>query len=313
MRIYFSAALPCVLRAGGAPAGFLNGNKLFADADRILAEFLPADGDLLPLSFVTGEEFFRRPPACCDVYRCGCYNVVHAARFSSRRSGFDAKTQIRCGNLQATVFECGGPFLCVQNAEGFEVYPLPQGEYTLGETHIGGALFLHAYCEKSGYFVLADEGCRRVLRERIRRREEGETLLLERALPDIAGHTVRDRYELRGGELVRTEREVFPREGFDPATLPETLFPFAFFEELAAGGDPAPFLSPALGEQAEKLSAYLGDFCGVCVPEEVFYRIYGKINAVGLIYARAENSFDVKFFRTQTQDGKISNILPADE
>ena len=34
---------------------------------------------------------------------------------------------------------------------------------------------------------------------------------------------------------------------------------------------------------------------------------------VGLIYARAENSFDVKFFRTQTQDGKISNILPADE
>ena len=112
---------------------------------------------------------------------------------------------------------------------------------------------------------------------------------------------------------MRTEREVFPREGFDPASLPETLFPFAFFEELAAGGDPAPFLSPALGEQAEKLSAYLGDFCGVCVPEEVFYRIYGKINAVGLIYARAENSFDVKFFRTQTQDGKISNILPADE
>ena len=91
MRIYFSAALPCVLRAGGAPAGFLNGNKLFADADRILAEFLPADGDLLPLSFVAGEEFFRRPPACCDVYRCGCYNVVHAARFSSRRSGLTLK------------------------------------------------------------------------------------------------------------------------------------------------------------------------------------------------------------------------------
>ena len=93
-----TAALPCVLRAGGAPAGFLSGNKLFADADRVLVEFLPADGELLPLSFVTGEEFFRHPPACCDVYRCGCYNLVHAARFSPRRSGFDAKTQVRCGN-----------------------------------------------------------------------------------------------------------------------------------------------------------------------------------------------------------------------
>ena len=313
MRIYFSAALPCVLRAGGAPAGFLNGNKLFADADRILTEFLPADGDLLPLSFVTGEEFFRRPPACCDVYRCGCYNIVHAARFSPRRSGFDAKTQVRCGNLQATVFECGGPFLCVQNAEGFEVYPLPQGEYELGETNACGKTFLHAYCQKTGYFCLFDETGRRILQQRIQSREEGASLLLVRSLPDIAGHTVRERYELQGGELVCAERQVSAREGFDPAALPETLLPFAFFEELAAGGDPAPFLAPALAEQAEKLLAYLGNFSGVCVPEEIFYRVHGKVNAAGLIYARAENAFDVKFFRTETQDGKISNILPSED
>lgn len=313
MRIYFSAALPCVLRAGGAPAGFLSGNKLFADADRVLVEFLPADGELLPLSFVTGEEFFRHPPACCDVYRCGCYNLVHAARFSPRRSGFDAKTQVRCGNLQATVFECGGPFLCLQNAEGFDVYPLPQGEYELGETHVGGKAFLHAHCKKSGYFALFSQDRKRVLRERIQSREEGEELELVRVLPDIAGHTVRERYALHGEELVLTGHAVSAREGFDPAALPEKLLPFAFFEELAAGGDAAPFLAPALQGQAGRLKEYLGDFCGVCLPEEVFYRVHGDVNAAGLIYARAENAFDVKFFRVEAGHGKIENILPVDE
>lgn len=313
MRIYFSAALPCVLRAGGAPAGFLSGNKLFADADRVLVEFLPADGELLPLSFVTGEEFFRHPPACCDVYRCGCYNLVHAARFSPRRSGFDAKTQVRCGNLQATVFECGGPFLCLQNAEGFDVFPLPQGEYELGETHVGGKAFLHAHCKKSGYFALFSQDRKRVLRERIQSREEGEELELVRVLPDIAGHTVRERYALHGEELVLTGHAVSAREGFDPAALPEKLLPFAFFEELAAGGDASPFLAPALQGQAGRLKEYLGDFCGVCLPEEVFYRVHGDVNAAGLIYARAENAFDVKFFRVEAGHGKIENILPVDE
>lgn len=313
MRIYFSAALPCVLRAGGAPAGFLSGNKLFADADRVLVEFLPADGELLPLSFVTGEEFFRHPPACCDVYRCGCYNLVHAARFSPRRSGFDAKTQVRCGNLQATVFECGGPFLCLQNAEGFDVFPLPQGEYELGETHVGGKAFLHAHCKKSGYFALFSQDRKRVLRERIQSREEGEELELVRVLPDIAGHTVRERYALHGEELVLTGHAVSAREGFDPAALPEKLLPFAFFEELAAGGDASPFLAPALQGQAGRLKEYLGDFCGVCLPEEVFYRVHGEVNAAGLIYAHAENAFDVKFFRVEAGHGKIENILPVDE
>lgn len=313
MRIYFSAALPCVLRAGGAPAGFLSGNKLFADADRVLVEFLPADGELLPLSFVTGEEFFRHPPACCDVYRCGCYNLVHAARFSPRRSGFDAKTQVRCGNLQATVFECGGPFLCLQNAEGFDVFPLPQGEYELGETHVGEKAFLHAHCKKSGYFALFSQDRKRVLRERIQSREEGEELELVRVLPDIAGHTVRERYALHGEELVLTGHAVSAREGFDPAALPEKLLPFAFFEELAAGGDASPFLAPALQGQAGRLKEYLGDFCGVCLPEEVFYRVHGDVNAAGLIYARAENAFDVKFFRVEAGHGKIENILPVDE
>ena len=85
MRIYFSAAVPCVLRVGGAPAGFLSGNELCADVDEhIPAEFIPIDANLLPLAFVAGESFFHKPPACCDVYRCDWGKGVCLAKVQQR-------------------------------------------------------------------------------------------------------------------------------------------------------------------------------------------------------------------------------------
>ena len=54
MRIHFGSSVPCVLRLGGVSAGFCGETEKFADImqERLLAEFLPADGDLYPLSFV---------------------------------------------------------------------------------------------------------------------------------------------------------------------------------------------------------------------------------------------------------------------
>ena len=56
----------------------------------------------------------------------------------------------------------------------------------------------------------------------------------------------------------------------------------------------------------------LGDFCAAAIPKEIFYRVHGNVNAVGLVYRRAENSFDMKFFRAETQDGRIVNVLPVE-
>ena len=51
MRIHFSAEKPCMLRLGGALLGSVGEAEKFADIgqESILAEFLPDDGDLLPL------------------------------------------------------------------------------------------------------------------------------------------------------------------------------------------------------------------------------------------------------------------------
>ena len=40
--------------------------------------------------------------------------------------------------------------------------------------------------------------------------------------------------------------------------------------------------------------------------------LYKKKNAAGLIYRRAENAFDVKFFGAEMRDGKITNIAPVE-
>lgn len=314
MRIYFSAAVPCVLRVGGAPAGFLSGNELCADVDEhIPAEFIPIDANLLPLAFVAGESFFHKPPACCDVYRCGCYNMIHAARFIPRQAGFDAKCQGRGADMQATVFECGGPFLCIQDSTGFDTFPLPQcGNYEIGEEQIGNERFLCVHDPVSEYLGFFSSGRKRALQLKARAFECGERLLVTQAFADIACHTVQTEYGAENGELILRSKKVSAREGFDPKKLNPKILPFAFFQEIAAGGDFTAYLAPALAEKAELLQEYLGDFCAAAIPKEMFYRVHGTINGVGLVCRRAENIFDVRFFRAETENGLITNILPVE-
>ena len=314
MRIYFSAALPCVLRAGGAPAGFLSGNELCADMDEhVPVEFIPADANFLPLTFAAGKSFFEKPPACCDVYRCGCYNIIYAARFVPRGAGFDAKCQGRGAGMQATVFECGGPFLCIQDGEGFDTYPLPQaGEYEIGEERIGNETFLCVRGQACGFLAFFSAGRRRALQLKANSYECGERLRVTQTFADVACHTAETEYAAQNGELALLSKKVWARKNFDPAALDEKILPFAFFQEIAAGGDFTPYLSESLAEKADLLREYLGDFCAAAIPKEIFYRVHGNVNAVGLVYRRAENSFDMKLFRAETQDGRIVNVLPVE-
>lgn len=56
---------------------------------------------------------------------------------------------------------------------------------------------------------------------------------------------------------------------------------------------------------------YLGDFCAVTVPREIFYLTHGQINAAGLAYRKAENLYEIKFFTADVADGKATNVRPV--
>lgn len=315
MRVHFSAALPCVLRLDGANAGFCGEAEKFADieGERTLAEFLPADGNYVPLSFVLDEGFLQRPPACTDVYRYGCGADICAVRFCTREAGFTVLAQARVGGLLATAFNCGAPLLLLEGGGIFVTYPLPRGEYDVGQEQIGGDSFVRVLCRnKAGNRLLlfTAEG-RRALDIRADEYECGDELCVRARLADIAGHTAERRYRLQGGALCEISRSARPREGFDPVSLPEQVLPFAFFQAMAAGGDPTPYLSDDLAGRVAELREYLGDFCGVRLPKEIFYLTYGQINAAGLLYNAAPNLFDVRFFTADLADGKIANIRPV--
>lgn len=315
MRIYFSAEAPCALRLGGAAAGCCGRAAKFADVDEggVQAEFLPADGDLFPLSFLIDGAFFDRPPACCDVYRSPCCAEVYA-RFAPREAGFAVLGQARAGEVLLTAFSCGAPSLAVQNGREMRTYPLPRADsYEAGEEKIGGERFARLTCTRGRErtLLLYGQDLEEAFRGRADEATFGERLRVVRRYDDIAGHTCERTFRAAGGALAEEGRTVRAREGFDPAALDERLLPFALFQEMLAGGDPAPYLAPPLAERAGMLREYLGDFCGVSVPRDIFYLTYGKINAAALTYRLSENSFEVKYFSAPCEGGKIANILPV--
>ena len=316
MRIHFSAERPCALRLGGALLGSVGGAEKFAEigGEGVLAEFLPDDGDLLPLAFRIGEGFFEKPPACADAYRYGCGADVFV-RFAPRGAPMRVLAQKRCEGALLTAFAAGRPQLAVETSGGFGLFDLPAADdYAPGEQTIGGERFYSVLCTRGAKRVLClyDGEPREVFRDAVAGFSCGERLRVSFAFEDIAGHTAERVYRAENGELVEESFSLRAREGFSPAALHERLLPFALFQEILAGGDPAPYLSPSLAEKKELLQEYLGGFCGVYLPKEIFYLVHGRKNAAGLVYRRAENAFDVKFFEAETEGGKIANLLPVE-
>ena len=48
------------------------------------------------------------------------------------------------------------------------------------------------------------------------------------------------------------------------------------------------------------------------VPTEKFYAEHGDIRAAGLVYPKAANLFEVKYFAVDLSGEQISNVYPAE-
>lgn len=318
MRFHFSSSVPCALKLGGALAGFCGEAEKFTDADAenpVLAEFIPTDGNFLPLYFALGESFLNAPPFGCELYRYGFGADVRAARFFPRDQTPKALAQKRCGDILATVVRSGEAQLALENGKRFELFSLPQAEeYALEEATVGNERFISVSCRIGGRTALklynGELQC--AFDDTVNEYSCGETLRVRFDFGDIAGHTSERTYRADSGALVSEKTVLRPREGFDPSALNEKLLPFAFFQEIAAGGDASAYLAPSLENKKDLLKDYLGNFCGVYLPKEIFYLVHGEINAAGLVYRQAENLFDVKFFLAETKGGKIYNIRPIE-
>ena len=320
MRVYFTSEAPCALRLGGALAGYCARHEQFADlpdGESTLAEFFPEDAALCPAAFLISGNFFRSPPSFCDVYRYSCGASIHVKRFAPRREGLKVLAQMREGSALATLYEDGGIQLCVEDANAFRTVPLPCGVRTAELKRLracGRTLIAAEGKTADGRLWLAlYDGAAPLFAGEVASYEGGDTLKTTRLFRDTAGHTAESVWTADGTELRLEKYDVKEREGFDPEKLDSRIIPFVFFETLLARGNFARYLSPALQPRAAELIQYLGQFTGVCVPPSVFYLTHGSVNAAGLIYPERENLFRIRFFSAPLENGKIANIVPADE
>lgn len=320
MRIYFTSCEPCALRLGGVYAGFCAAHEQFAEfspSDRVIAEFFPENAELSPLSFLADEKFFSSPPDFADVYDFGCGALIHIKHFYPRVRGIRLLTQMREGGFLVTLYkdaflqvaaEGNGSFFTralPYSVRSAKLFPLRAGKTTL--------LAVQEETDKKESFLMLTNGAELLFEGRVLSVTGGEYIETEQAFYDLAGHVAKSSWEA-GAEGLRLVRyDVRAREGFSPSAINENLLPFAFFQAVRARADFKAYLSDELIARADKLLRYLGNFSGVLIPPSVFYLKYGKINAVGLLFAEKQNLFRVRFFETPVKDGKIVNIIPVGE
>lgn len=316
MRVHFSSSMPCALKLGGALVGFCGEAEKFTDlpdGEKVPAEFIPADGNFMPITFVIDERFFQSPPRCCDVIRYSCGADICAARFLPRDVGLRVLAQSREGDILATVFDNGGVQLSLESPNGFISEALPRTEsYEIASEQIGGEQFVRVSCkdEKKIELLLYNKALECAFRDRVSDFSCGEKLTVRLDFADVVGHSATRILRAEGGALLPETVQVNAANDVDPSLLDERILPFAFFQEIAVGGNFTAYLSEELAQKQDRIKEYLGDFVGVYLPKEIFYLTYGKQNAAGLLYRRGDNVWDAKFFSLQSENGKITNIIP---
>ena len=318
MRVYFAATRPCLLRFGNTEricySSPVRGE--IPDDAAAVAEFFPLDGNYEPIRAVVANRPADRPFGC-ETYRFENTRAIVATRFMQTSKTLRIHGQAQIGEMRATIFSLGGNGqILFEGKNQCKLLDLPPAFRYEAEVLPAPTPFFIVRCEsefaEKSVISLFNENAEEILCEHAHEWEYGESLVLRRTYADIAAHVAETLYSVQNGELKFTERILRTREGFDCADLDERLLPFAFFQEIAAGGDTEKYLTPALLPKKNLLREYLGNFCDVRIPCELFYELHGKINAAALVYESENDVYDVRHFYCETDNGKISNVKPVE-
>lgn len=290
MRVCFLAEKPSALTVNGAYLGLADLFERYVElqADGAFLELLPAGG-YLPLRFCFDEAFLLSPPQEVSLYYTERGVAVRISGFHRADPSLRVLKQERIGGALFTLAYQGDLKLFFNGAQS-ELIPLPDCFENCSVEAAGDGFLLRA---QDAFALLSGEGKLLLLSEG-RVLTSGKTLTAAVPFHDCLGHEAVCEWE--GGKLVACTLRT--AHGPTPVT-----FALAFFESLLIGADPAPFLADALKERTDSLKEYLGPFRSVVLTD--------RTDRVGLVYARRERIFDVRYFTVELTDGKISNLKPS--
>lgn len=309
MRVYFLSYKTAILKLNGL---YVGGIDLFERhieidlADNVLAEIVPGE-NLQPVNFFINEELLTHPPEFMDVYLMSGEALIYIRAYGNKEAGLKIISQTRfCGNL-LTLFSQGGIYLSVEGEE-YTLLPLPASfaGAKFEEKRIANLPVLEI---KSGnaLLILSDRG-KRIFMNRVIKAEFKETLEIEAAFETCTAAKAVCSYSYDGERLTlissKTVETHPPERG---------ILHFAFFECVLTCGNFTDYLDDGLKEKADSLKSYLGEFVSVTVPTEKFYAEHPTEQSAGLVYPKASNLFEVRYFATEiSKEGKITNIYPVE-
>lgn len=307
MRVYFLSCTPAVLKLNGMYAGYVDGFERHVElslSDCIMAEIVPGD-NLQPVNFFLDESFFKAPPDYADVYLLGGDALIYIRQYAAKDMTLKVIYQTRfCGNL-VTVFSQGGIYLSCEGA-GYGLTPLPArfAAAEFSEREISGRKVLAG--RGGNMLIIISESGKVIFLNPVDRAEFGDCLKTVTPFGTCTAAQAECAYSYDGEKLTlvssKTVETRQPERG---------ILHFAFFESVLTRGDCEKYLDGSIAERAKDISGYLGGFVSVAVPPEKFYAVHGNLPAAGLVYPKAKNLFEVKFFAVEFNGEKISNIYPV--
>ena len=308
MRIYFLSYKAAILKLNGL---YVGGIDLFERhieidlADNVLAEIVPGE-NLQSVNFFINEKLLISPPEFMDVYLMDGEALIYIREYGNKDAGLKVIAQTRfCGNL-ITLFSQGGIYLSAEGGGEYSLIPLPASfaGAKFEERAISNLPVLEIRCGHA--LIILSDKCKRIFMNRAQKAEFGQTLDIEAAFETCTAAKAVCSYSYDGESLTLVSSKTVetrpPERG---------ILHFAFFESVLTRGNFADYLDDSLKDRAEALKSYLGEFVSVTVPTEKFYAEHPTEQSAGLVYPKASNLFEVKYFATEiSKEGKITNIYP---
>ena len=308
MRVYFLSCIPAILKLNGMYIGTIDGFERHVEldpSDRIFAEIVP-DENLQGINFFLDEKFFKEPPAFCDLYGMEGDFLIYIREYAPKNGKIEVLYQTRfCGNL-VTLFAQGGLYLSVEGAQyTLEPLPLSFRQFTAEERILAGKEVLAI--SNGRHLILINDRGKIIFKSVADRFECADTLKIIAGFETCTCAQAECEYSYDGEDLNRISaktKELRPPE--------RDILHFAFFEAVLTCSDFQNYLDDGLKERATDLKSYLGEFVAVTVPPEKFYLVHGNIDAVGLVYPKSKNLYDVKYYAVDIAGDKITNIYPVE-
>lgn len=308
MRIYFLSYKPAILKLNGL---YVGGIDLFERhieidlADSLLAEIVPGE-NLQSVNFFINEKLLFSPPPFMDIYLMEGEALIYVREYGNKNVALNVIGQIRfCGNL-ITVFAQGGVFASIEGEE-YSLLPLsPKFMNARFEEKTLAGLPVLAVWGGNSLLIISDKG-KRIFMNEVEEANFGDRLEVTVAFETCTAAKAKCAYGYDGEKL-----ELVTSKTVETCPPEKNILHFAFFESVLTCGDYTRYLDDGIKAKAGILKNYLGEFVSVTVPTEKFYAEHGDIRAAGLVYPKAANLFEVRYFAVDLSADKISNVFPVE-